>query len=76
MIKDKITFYNDYSDLNLLCFSCKMYGHVTKFCPSVHYTVEKIEFIRYYLSSELYFKNNFKRKSLKKISWKIKKNSI
>lgn len=61
MIKDKIIYYIDYTDLNIMCFSCKMYGHVAKYCPSLHYIVEKIEYIRYYLSSELYTRKNYNR---------------
>ena len=70
MIRDKIDFYKDYSHLNIICYGCHMYGHILKYCPSIHYIVDKLEYIRYYLSCNMYYRRNFQRASCKKKSWK------
>lgn len=38
-IKDNINLYNDYTALNLQCFSCLKNDHVAKYCPNIHFAI-------------------------------------
>ena len=60
-IKDRITNYRDYQDLEIACFSCGEKNHVASQCPELHYCVDKSAFIRRELNERRNFVKKFKR---------------
>ena len=49
LIKDSINLNNDYSQIELTCFSCNNKGHLAKNCHELHYVPNRIEIIKTYL---------------------------
>jgi hypothetical protein len=70
MIKNKITLYSDYSDLNLRCDVCKEANHPPLECPKVNYIPDKQKVIQDYLEEWSNFRKNFTRNNRRRFDAK------
>jgi len=48
MIKDKLNIYNNYYDLDVRCYSCNYFNHVSLKCPMVHVIINPERVLRFY----------------------------
>ena len=61
MIQDRINLYQDYSFLNITCYSCGMKNHCASECGVIHYDVDHIALIKQYRDVEYQFRKGFVR---------------
>ena len=61
MIQDRINLYEDYSLLNLTCYSCGMKNHFASECGIIHYDVDHLALIKQYRDVEYQFRKGFVR---------------
>ena len=67
MLKDKAINYNNFSEINVKCFSCKSNNHLITHCPLLHFIPNK-EKIIFKLNCKAIRNKNFKRSEKKNIN--------
>mmetsp|Transcript_12944 Transcript_12944/g.11072 ORF Transcript_12944/g.11072 Transcript_12944/m.11072 type:complete len:146 (-) Transcript_12944:1217-1654(-) len=61
-LKDTINIYNDYSSLNMVCYSCGSKSHLVKNCEVIHYVVNKEKCLTSYRTRKTHFQKSFVRR--------------
>ena len=62
MIRDRINLYKSYSGLNVRCYCCDFFNHVSLKCPAVHVLINPERVLRLHARSSLQKRAAFQRK--------------
>lgn len=61
LIKDSININQDYSQIELICFSCQRKGHMARDCDKIHFVPDRAEVIKTHLERLKTLRKKFQR---------------